>query len=192
MRGSQRPKVESLRCLHRNQIPPIDRLGHSFAGDSFDGVTNRNRWDHAGNVARLHPRDHPPDDVGGQQRTRSIVDEHQSVLGGNLLEPCGHRILPPITSANGAVDVADLEGKTVQFRSPSYGDQRFDAKVFSVGAIIDPTTRAARLMAIADNTRGSLKPGMFVEIEITVEYVRYRARAVVAKKPFFDPERKRG
>jgi glycine cleavage system aminomethyltransferase T len=35
------------------------------------------------------------------------------------------------------------------------------------------------------------KIGTELEIEITVEYVRYRARAVVTKKPFFDPERKK-
>ena len=35
------------------------------------------------------------------------------------------------------------------------------------------------------------KVGTELEIEITVEYVRYRARAVVTRKPFFDPERKK-
>jgi aminomethyltransferase len=34
-------------------------------------------------------------------------------------------------------------------------------------------------------------PGTRVEMEMTVEYVRRRARARVAKLPFFDPERKR-
>ena len=35
------------------------------------------------------------------------------------------------------------------------------------------------------------KIGTELEIEVTVEYVRHRAHAVVTKKPFFDPERKK-
>ena len=35
------------------------------------------------------------------------------------------------------------------------------------------------------------KPGTNLEIEITVEHRRERAAARVAKRPFFDPERKR-
>ena len=30
-----------------------------------------------------------------------------------------------------------------------------------------------------------------LRVEVTVEYVRHPVRAVVRKKPFFDPERKR-
>jgi aminomethyltransferase len=36
------------------------------------------------------------------------------------------------------------------------------------------------------------KPGTELDIEITVEHRRKRAAARVVKKPFFDPERKRG
>jgi RND family efflux transporter MFP subunit len=60
-----------------------------------------------------------------------------------------------------------LFGKSVTFESGSYPGQKFSAQVFSLGDVIDDETRAARLLAIADNSDRLLKPGMFVEIELT-------------------------
>lgn len=46
-------------------------------------------------------------------------------------------------------------------------------------------------LALATVQGGYGKPGTELRIEITVEYERKRVRATVAKKPFFDPDRKR-
>jgi RND family efflux transporter MFP subunit len=62
--------------------------------------------------------------------------------------------------------VIGLEGKPVEFWSPSYAGRRFKATVFSLGMIVDDTTRAARLLAETENSDGLLRPGMFVEIEL--------------------------
>jgi aminomethyltransferase len=48
-----------------------------------------------------------------------------------------------------------------------------------------------KYIALAHLTARWAKPGTPVEIEMTVEHKRRRAAARVAKKPFFDPERKR-
>jgi len=60
-----------------------------------------------------------------------------------------------------------LQGKAIRFSSASYPGQSFTANVFSLGDIVDDETRAARMLAIAENTDRMLKPGMFVEIELT-------------------------
>jgi cobalt-zinc-cadmium efflux system membrane fusion protein len=65
--------------------------------------------------------------------------------------------------------VVGLEGKTVEFWSPTFGGRRFKAQVFSLGSIVDDATRASRLLAVAANDEGLLKPGMFVEIELQGE-----------------------
>jgi cobalt-zinc-cadmium efflux system membrane fusion protein len=60
-----------------------------------------------------------------------------------------------------------LQGKSVTFQVASYPGQRFTAEIFSPGDLVDDETRAARLLAVADNSEGLLRPGMFVEIELT-------------------------
>jgi cobalt-zinc-cadmium efflux system membrane fusion protein len=60
-----------------------------------------------------------------------------------------------------------LQGKSVTFEVSSYPGQQFTAEIFSLGDLVDDETRAARLLAIADNSERLLKPGMFVEIELT-------------------------
>ena len=49
-----------------------------------------------------------------------------------------------------------------------------------------------RQLALATVERGYERPGTPVEIEVTVEYERRRARSTVAALPFFDPPRKTG
>ena len=68
------------------------------------------------------------------------------------------------------VAVHGLQGKPVDFRTTSYPDQPFSAKVFSLGNVVDDQTRAARLLAVAQNTQRLLKPGMFVEIDLNSGY----------------------
>jgi len=62
---------------------------------------------------------------------------------------------------------ARLEGKPVMFEAGSYPGRRFTADIFSLGDLIDDKTRAIRLLAMVDNSERLLKPGMFVEIELT-------------------------
>jgi aminomethyltransferase len=47
-----------------------------------------------------------------------------------------------------------------------------------------------KFIALATIQRAYTKPGTKLEIEITVEAVRHRVRAVVVKTPFFNPKRK--
>jgi glycine cleavage system aminomethyltransferase T len=46
-------------------------------------------------------------------------------------------------------------------------------------------------LALAHLRAPHFAPGTEVEMEVTVEHVRHRARAVVKKLPFYDPERKK-
>lgn len=59
-----------------------------------------------------------------------------------------------------------LVGKDIVFRAASYPGRTFTAKVASMGNVVDETTRALPLLAVAENKEGVLKPGMFVEVEI--------------------------
>ncbi len=63
--------------------------------------------------------------------------------------------------------IRGLHGQSVMFRASSYPAQQFTANIFSLGDLVDDDTRAARLLAMADNSDRLLKPGMFVEIELT-------------------------
>ncbi len=47
-----------------------------------------------------------------------------------------------------------------------------------------------KLIALATLKRDYARPGIFVEMEITVEAVRHRVPATVVKTPFFNPKRK--
>jgi cobalt-zinc-cadmium efflux system membrane fusion protein len=62
--------------------------------------------------------------------------------------------------------VQGLEGQPLAFRTASYPDQQFTARMFTSGNAVDDDTRAARLLAVAENGQQRLKPGMFVEIEL--------------------------
>lgn len=59
-----------------------------------------------------------------------------------------------------------IEDATVSFRSAAWPDKTFTARVFYTGDIVDAETRTVSMRAIADNAAGSLKPGMFVTVEL--------------------------
>ncbi len=63
--------------------------------------------------------------------------------------------------------IRGLQDQSVLFQVGSYPGQRFTAAIFSLGAVVDDETRAARLLANVDNSKRLLKPGMFVEVELT-------------------------
>jgi RND family efflux transporter MFP subunit len=62
--------------------------------------------------------------------------------------------------------VRSLRGCLVAFETGSYPGRRFQARVFSLGDVIDEETRATRLLAVVDNSERLLKPGMFADIEL--------------------------
>jgi len=66
--------------------------------------------------------------------------------------------------------VHGLQDRPVEFRTTGYPDQVFSANVFSLGNVVDDQTRAARLLAVVENTDRLLKPGMFAEINLSSGY----------------------
>jgi aminomethyltransferase len=69
---------------------------------------------------------------------------------------------------------------------PVYRESRQVGKATST--TWSPTLK--RMIALATVARGSYEIGTRLELELTVEAVRHRVSAVVAKTPFFNPERK--
>ncbi len=63
--------------------------------------------------------------------------------------------------------IRGLRGKAVAFEASSYPGQQFAAVIFSTGDVVDDKTRATRLLATAKNSDRLLRPGMFVEIQLT-------------------------
>jgi RND family efflux transporter MFP subunit len=57
-----------------------------------------------------------------------------------------------------------IQGGAVRFSATAYPGRIFEAKLLSVGALVDPTTRTVPLLAEADNREGMLRPGMFTRI----------------------------
>ncbi len=67
--------------------------------------------------------------------------------------------------------LANLANQVVRFRSESYPDRDFKARIFYLGSQVDAKTRTADMRAIADNSDRRLKPGMFVELELPAQSV---------------------
>lgn len=59
------------------------------------------------------------------------------------------------------------EGK-VEFVSPAYPGETFEAEVLYTGDMVDAKTRSLRLMARAQNPQRKLKPGMFVDVTLRI------------------------
>jgi multidrug efflux system membrane fusion protein len=66
-------------------------------------------------------------------------------------------------------------GQTVMFRVASLGQQEFQARVYHVGDVADPTTRQVEVLAWVKNP-GVLKPGFFAEVALAI---RTREKAIV-------------
>lgn len=60
-------------------------------------------------------------------------------------------------------------GLPVTVQPAAFGDRRFAGDVTAVDARVDPATRTVRVMGRLDNADGVLKPGMFVNVNLTVE-----------------------
>lgn len=63
--------------------------------------------------------------------------------------------------------LSTLSGKTVKVYNEAWPNRAFEATIFFTGEIMDPTTRTISLRAVADNSDHLLKPGMFVNIELS-------------------------
>ncbi|GAC1468443.1 MAG: hypothetical protein NVSMB9_11140 [Isosphaeraceae bacterium] len=57
-----------------------------------------------------------------------------------------------------------LQKGTIRLTATAYPDRAFKARVLSVGATVDPSTRTVPMLAETDNPDGLLKIGMFVRI----------------------------
>ncbi len=63
--------------------------------------------------------------------------------------------------------LADLRiGLDVKAQTPAFGDKSFDGELATIGAEIDPVSRAADVFARVENPDGLLRPGMFVNITL--------------------------
>lgn len=59
-----------------------------------------------------------------------------------------------------------LENAAINVRADAWPDKEFQAKVFYTGDLVDEASRTISLRALADNSEGLLKPGMFVNVQI--------------------------
>ncbi len=60
------------------------------------------------------------------------------------------------------------EGQAVSFRVAAAGEREFEASIYHVGEVADPTTRQVELLAWVRNP-GTLKPGFFAEVTLATE-----------------------
>jgi len=59
-------------------------------------------------------------------------------------------------------------GGTVRFTTATFPDDRFEARIRTVGAVLDPQTRTVPIRAVVPNSRRRLLPGMFVNVAVEV------------------------
>jgi Cu(I)/Ag(I) efflux system membrane fusion protein len=57
-------------------------------------------------------------------------------------------------------------GGKIQFRSPAYPGRVFEGEVIYCGDLVEEQSRSVKLLAKAKNPRRSLRPGMFVEVDV--------------------------
>jgi membrane fusion protein (multidrug efflux system) len=75
-------------------------------------------------------------------------------------------------------------GQRVSATSPAYGERRFEGVVTVIDTRIDPATRTVRAIAEFDNPDESLKPGLFLNIALTLAE---RPSALLVPEEAIDP-----
>lgn len=75
-------------------------------------------------------------------------------------------------------------GMAVTAGSPAYGSRRFQGQVTVIDTRIDPATRAVRLISEFDNKDGALRPGLFLNVVVTVQQ---RDNGMVVPEDAIDP-----
>lgn len=69
--------------------------------------------------------------------------------------------------------LAEIEaGQEVTISGDTFGDRTWIGKVDSIDARIDPSTRNVLIRALVDNPDGRLRPGMFVDVKVTLPDMR--------------------
>lgn len=69
--------------------------------------------------------------------------------------------------------LAEIEvGQEVTITGDTFGDRAWTGKVDSIDARIDPSTRNVLIRALVDNTDERLRPGMFVDVKVTLPDLR--------------------
>ena len=95
----------------------------------------------------------------------------RDAVPGTVVEPGA--ALVTITDASTLwLDIAATESvasalkrtQRLVFSVPAFGDERFDARIQSVGAALDAETRTVPVRATVDSAGGKLKPGMFATV----------------------------
>jgi membrane fusion protein (multidrug efflux system) len=75
-------------------------------------------------------------------------------------------------------------GMKVTAGSAAFGSRRFEGTVTVVDTRIDPATRAVRLISEFDNADRALRPGLFLNVDLTVEQ---RADGMIVPEDAIDP-----
>src|SRR5581483_10851655 len=66
-----------------------------------------------------------------------------------------------------ADDVARVEAaRSATLHTEAYDSERFTARLFNLGQLVDESTRTVKVIFEVDNAAGKLRPGMFVEVAI--------------------------
>ncbi len=60
------------------------------------------------------------------------------------------------------------EGQKIEIVTKSYPDKKFDAKIFFIDPVLNSSTRTIEVRAVLQNSKGLLKPGMFVAGTLTL------------------------
>ena len=59
-------------------------------------------------------------------------------------------------------------GRTVEITIGDLGNARFTGRISALDSVVDPTTRNVQVQATLSNPGGKLRPGMFVQTEVTL------------------------
>ena len=81
-----------------------------------------------------------------------------------------------------AIDQVDT-GMRVTLKSDAYPEQNFEGRLTAISPQIDPVTRTVELQGTLDNPKGLLRPGLFVDVTLTLpksdEVIAIPATAIV-------------
>jgi membrane fusion protein, heavy metal efflux system len=67
-------------------------------------------------------------------------------------------------SESDVAKLSRLSDGAIRFRANAYPDREFQARLISVGSVVDPQTRTVPILAEAENPEGLFKVGMFARI----------------------------
>lgn len=84
----------------------------------------------------------------------TIVDDRTVLATANLYEKDVEKI---------------TQGQAVRVTVSSVSDRMFEGKITTIGSTVDGESRVLAVSVALENTQGSLKPGMFAELEILTE-----------------------